>query len=553
MMYSTEQLLTLSRRLHGAADLSAALVSVNTFIAGNTRYRACWIVVHSLDSSYLELLGNPRPEIQGAKLRMESIVLEDDALLSHLFTSEEPRCFPDLRLEPMADPAQVAHFGNRTLIVVPMLPLGNRVGALCVGTFSEVGIMEPTAREFDLIVRVASLLTLVLSRIRSDENAREVVIRSQTNQRLESLGRMAGEVAHDFNNILTAISGNADLALRDLGEHPAREYIEEVQAASKRAADLSRQLLTFSKGEPIQPTPLALPQIMNGLERMLERLVPKHIELLFQSATDLPYILAERSQIEQVVVNLVLNARDAMPREGLLTVRTTLAQLNAEQLGPSTHAVPGAFVCISVQDNGQGIHQDTLPNIFEPFYSTKASSQGTGLGLSVVRSVIQKHCGHLDLSTGAKGTTFSAYFPTTEHQPKPESAPVKPSGRKPNELVVIADDQPQIRKLLGRVLESAGYQVQICVDGEQVMHFIETNPQVALVLSDVSMPKMGGLELITKLQNRPKAPAVVLMSGYNPGDEIPQNTNILTKPFGMGELLSLLDQVLEARHAPRAS
>ena len=549
-MHHTEQLLFLSRTLHGAADLGAALDSVNAFIASNTRYRACWVVMRAVDETHLELVGNPRPDIQGAQMRMESILLEHDPLLRHLFTAEEPFCMPDLREEAMADQAQVAHFGNRTLIAVPMLPFGGRIGAMAVGTFAEVGVMEPTPAEFDLIVRVASLLSLVVTRIRAEQKAKALAESIQASERLESLGRLAGEVAHDFNNVLTAISGNASLAIEELGEHPARAYIDEIQAASKRAADLSQQLLTFSQGRLLQPKPIALPEVMDSLSRMLSRLMPKHIDLGFQSASELPHVLADRSQLEQLVMNLVLNARDAMPQGGKLLVTTTCTTLGSAQLSQNEHASPGEFLCIAVQDTGVGIPEDAQPHIFEPFFSTKNSQTGTGLGLSVVHSVIQKHRGHLHFSTSDSGTTFYAYLPTTKLQPQAKAKAAEASGRVPKELVVIADDQLQIRTLLGRVLERAGYQVQVCVDGQEAMHFIEENPNVAVVLSDVSMPKMGGHELAAELQKQTASPEVILMTGYDPGrDHTSRSAHILHKPFGMKQLLSLLDQILTKNDA----
>ena len=549
-MNPTEQLLFLSRSLHGASDLSDALESVNAFISAHTRYRACWAVLRTQDGKHLDLIGNPLPNMTGVHQRMGSLLLEKDALLRHLFTAVEPFCIPDLRLEPQADPAQVAHFGSRTLIVVPMLPFGGRVGAMLVGTFADRGVMEPTDAEFDLIVRVASLLTLVVSRTRAEERARAAAERSQANQRLESLGRMAGEVAHDFNNIITAISGNADLALSELEQHPAREFIQEIQAASQRASELSRQLLTFSKGQLLQPTALDLGEVMEGLARMLSRLMPRNIELSFRTASGLPPILAERSQVEQLVMNLVLNARDAMPEGGELRVHTSHTTLHASQLEPSASVEPGQFLCISVQDSGGGIPEHAQAQIFEPFFSTKGSSQGTGLGLSVVRSVVQKHKGHLHFSTSQSGTTFFSYFPTTDLEPQAMTILAQSTGRTPNELVLVADDQPQIRTLLGRVLKRAGYQVEVCGDGEQAMRFIQANPQVAVVLSDVTMPKMGGLELLAQLQDRAHPPPVVLMSGYTPDQDLPHSAHILNKPFRMDELLLLLDKVLEPSAAP---
>lgn len=542
-MNQAENLLSFSRELQKVADLPTTLELANTFISAHTRYRACWALLRTQDERHLELIGNPTPKIKGAHTRMAAIALEQDPLLRHFFTAKAPFFIPDLRAEPLADQDQVEHFGNRTLIAVPMLPMGNRVGALFVGTFSEQGVLPPTPDEFDLVVRVASLLTLVVSRIRAEERSRELATRSHANQRLEALGQLAGEIAHDFTNIVMAIHGNAEFALRLLEGHPATSYVREVQASAARATKLSRQLLTFSKGRLLQVEPLSVYEVTDAVRSMLTRLLPTNIELTVNVPSNLPFVTADRGQLEQVVMNLMLNARDAMSQGGELTVSAGLTPAGSD-------AFPGQgatdYVYIAVADTGSGIPEEAQTRVFDPFFSTKHSTEGTGLGLSVVSSIMAQHQGHVAFETGADGTTFRAHLPVA---PATTSAkdPVGPKrvlAPRAKVRLLVVDDQASIRQLLGRSFRRAGYEVGLCADGEDALTYLKLHPDTAVVLTDMAMPKMSGLDLTLQLATLRHPPQVILMSGYSPG-RIPKGpVHVLNKPFTPTEALAVIQRLL---------
>jgi len=357
-------------------------------------------------------------------------------------------------------------------------------------------------------------------------------------QRLEAIGRLAGGVAHDFNNLVTAIGGYAGLALDDLPEgDPRRNDILEIKRASSRAADLTRQLLTFARRQVVLPQRVDLGELVMRLVPFLERIVGEGVSIEVDRADAVIPVLVDPSQLEHALVNLIVNARDAMGGVGTVTIRTGLREL---------HPV------LEVHDTGVGIPATALPHIFEPFYTTKPLGQGTGLGLATVYGIIEQAGGTIEVeSDPGHGTTLRFVLP-----PAGDGAMARadvgggelPAG---DEHILVVDDEPQIRDICSRVLGRLGYAVSAAAEGMEALGFLESAPTtpVALVLSDLVMPGMGGIALRDALAvAHPELP-VVLMSGYSEDTmvlaigEVP----FLPKPFTAGELAAIVRKVLDAR------
>jgi signal transduction histidine kinase/ActR/RegA family two-component response regulator len=466
-----------------------------------------------------------------------------DRLVSLEMSRDETLVIPDLRLFPEADQAQVEYFGNRTLIAVPMLRLGERLGCFNMGTFAAEGVMPPTQAELDFAEEVAALISVMAGRLRAEEAHRALEASVEREQRLEALGRMAGEVAHDFNNLLVAIIGNTELALSSPGDpRVVREALSEVQAASDRAAGLTRQLLAFSRGQPVERREVDLAEAIRALRPMLRTLLPSSIALEIVEDGRPGEVLANAGQLEQVVLNLVLNARDAISGPGRITLTLDAAQRAGTR-----------WALLSVRDTGAGMAPELSSHIFEPFFTTKRPGQGTGLGLAVVAGVVRSHGGTIEVvSTPGEGSVFTVWLPAlTESGVRPPAPPKAAGALTGTEHLLVADDDVRVRVLLERVLTGAGYRVTLAEDGAEALERFEQLPDVALLLTDLVMPRLGGDELLRRLAGRVK---VLLMSGYAAHPvAVDAGAYVLAKPFATKELLARVREVLDAPAGLRAA
>jgi len=375
-------------------------------------------------------------------------------------------------------------------------------------------------------------------------------------QKMEAVGQLAGGVAHDFNNLLQVIVGNLDLA-RDRLEpaHPVLEALGEIHRAAARAADLVRQLLAFSRVEVMRPTPVQLGGLVASLMKMIRRLIGEHIECSVQSEPGLPVVMADPGQIEQVIFNLCVNARDAMPRGGRLTLQTRLLTLDEVACRHQPGARPGRFVVLVVSDNGQGMSPEVREHIFEPFFTTKEVGKGTGLGLATVYGIVRQHQGFITVeSEPGAGATFRIHLPAsaavqTAAAPAPTVAPALPGGR---ETILVAEDEPMVRALTIRILERAGYRVVAAADGQEALRLFHLEPEAFdLALLDVVMPRAGGREAAQAIRIlRPRLP-ILFATGYTregdaaPVDPTPQS-DVLRKPFSSRELLERVRGALDS-------
>ena len=337
-------------------------------------------------------------------------------------------------------------------------------------------------------------------------------------QKMEAVGRLAGGVAHDFNNLLTAILGSADLVLDSLPPGvPAREEVEEIQKAALRAADLTRQLLAFSRQQVIAPTALNPNEVVANMDKLLRRLLGEDVELRAALAPELAAVKADPSQLEQVVLNLAVNARDAMPNGGRLTIETQNVELDEVYARGHVSAQPGTYVVLAVSDTGVGMDAATQARIFEPFFTTKEKGKGTGLGLATVYGIVKQSGGWIWVySEPGHGTTFKVYFPRALEAAAPVApGPASPVSVRGSETVLVVEDEEVIRKLGRKVLTANGYTVLVAANGrdaEQVAG--QHDGAIHLLVTDVVMPGMNGREVAQRLAGTRAGIKVLYLSGY---------------------------------------
>jgi PAS domain S-box-containing protein len=378
---------------------------------------------------------------------------------------------------------------------------------------------------------------------RAEEALRESEEQLRQSQKMEAVGRLAGGVAHDFNNLLTAIIGRSELILGSLGEGTdARSDVQEIREAADRAASLTGQLLAFSRKQVLEPKTLDVNVVVAGLEKLLRRLIGEDVELVNIPAPKVGAVKADPGRLEQVVLNLAINARDAMPDGGRLTIGTADVEL-----------AEGPHVLLEVSDNGVGMDAQTRSRAFEPFFTTKEPGQGTGLGLSTVYGIVEQSGGHISVESElGRGTTFRIYLPRVEGPIDSPGLPTSAMPRKGSETVLLVEDERIVRTLVGKILEQAGYTV-LAVD--HPLAALETSERhegpIDLVLTDVVMPQMGGHELAGRLSSsRPEA-KVLYMSGYTESAALVNGANgnsvaFLQKPFTAASLAQKVREVLDA-------
>jgi nitrogen-specific signal transduction histidine kinase/ActR/RegA family two-component response regulator len=374
-------------------------------------------------------------------------------------------------------------------------------------------------------------------------------------QKMEAVGQLAGGVAHDFNNLLMVIQGYSEVMLARLDPaEPLRKNAEEIQKATERAASLTRQLLAFSRMQVLRPKILDLNAVLAEMGKMLPRLIREDIELRIVPGASLGSVKADQSQIEQVILNLLVNARDAMPRGGKLTIETASAELNDEYARGHTGVRPGKYAMLAVSDTGVGMDSETQAHIFEPFFTTKELGKGTGLGLATVYGIVKQSSGWIWVySEVGKGTTFKIYLPQVDERVQPpESSKTRSLAPGGTETILVVEDQDSIRELTREFLKGSGYTMLEARDGSEALQLAERYKGVIdLLVTDVVMPKMGGRELAHRLSAVRPLIKVLYMSGYAENsaaepDILDQNSVWLQKPFPLDSLLHKVREVLDA-------
>jgi len=411
-------------------------------------------------------------------------------------------------------------------------------------------VNERTANLADANAALSEALESIRREIEEKKSLQAQLLHSQ---KMEAVGTLAGGIAHDFNNILTAIIGYGNvMRMRLADDDPHREYLDHILSASERAANLTRSLLAFSRKQVINTRPVNLNEIIRLIQKLLARLIGEDIELRVALSESDPVVMADSGQLEQVLMNLATNARDAMPGGGCFAVTTELVTVDEQYVSMHGYGEAGRYAVISVSDTGLGMTEETRARIFEPFFSTKEMGKGTGLGLSIVYGIVKAQRGYVNCySEPGKGTTFKIYLPLTSAAIGAESASNAVTPRGGGETVLVAEDSEEVRRLTTTVLNDFGYSVIEAVDGEDAVNkFLENRDAVRLLLFDIIMPKKNGKDAYEEIRAIRPDIKVIFTSGYTADiihqrGFIDEGLTLLTKPLSPRDLLAKIHEVIE--------
>ena len=384
-----------------------------------------------------------------------------------------------------------------------------------------------------------------------DVTARRVIEeRMRQTDRLEAVGELAGGVAHDFNNILLVIRGYSSVLRSTLEDPQQIADVDEIARAADRAADLTSQLLAFGRRQALQPRLLSLAEVVRSTEPLLRRTIPSSIDVRLELEIDVAQVVADPSQMEQVLVNLVVNARDAMSGHGTITVTIGEAVLTGAEDGISPPLSAGRYVALTVADTGTGIPDETLPHIFEPFFTTKEDGIGSGLGLPTVYGIVAQSDGGVEVRSGTGGVTFTAYLPVAMGPMDDDVWPATALGASSDhgtERVLLVEDEEPVRELVRRVLEGAGYEVLAAGLPSEAERVLEGAGHVDLLLTDVVMPEMSGYDLAVRMRQRRPEIRTLFMSGYahSVSSEATVHGELLKKPFAPEQLTRAVRATLD--------
>jgi PAS domain S-box-containing protein len=393
----------------------------------------------------------------------------------------------------------------------------------------------------DLVIRDVS------EQVQAEKRQQELEEQLRAARKLEAIGQLAGGVAHDFNNLLTVVFGNLQLMRLTKLDDEQLEGLSSIEAAADRAAAITRQLLAIGRRQVTRPLSVSLSECLRGLSELLRRMVPEHVTIETKLADGLPNVVADPAQLDQVVLNLVANARDAMPDGGKLRIETFTTELkHPEQLPP---LAPGRYATLRVSDGGHGMNRETQERVFEPFFTTKDAGVGTGLGLATVYGIVKQHGGHIVVeSAPGAGSSFSVYLPASG-EPLSGHEPVAKVVEQRAARLLLVDDDEAVRSVIARILSRAGHEVTVVSDAKEALEAADRiGSALELLITDVVMPGMSGVELSRELKQRFPALRVLLFSGYPGRDSVAlgaeRDVEYLAKPVAPRELLERIDHLL---------
>jgi two-component system cell cycle sensor histidine kinase/response regulator CckA len=502
--------------------------------------------IHDANDTFLQLVGYTRAELEAGQLRWPELTPPE-------WHAADAYAVEQLAIRGVAEPWEKEYIrrdGRRAPVLVGVAQVDGPRGIAFVLDLTAQKLAEEGRRR-----AVATAQAESISRARAEHALERTAEQLRQSQKMEAIGLLAGGIAHDFNNLLSVVLGYAELLREQLSSSdPLRDDVEQISDAAGRARDLTRQLLAFGRRQVLEPEIVSLNDVIERMARMLKRIIGEDIELSLLCKSDLSPTLVDPNQIEQVLLNLVVNARDAMPRGGKLTIETADVELDQAYADRHLEVASGPYVLLTVSDTGVGMDRATRERAFEPFFTTKSATQGTGLGLSTAYGIVKQSGGTIWLySEPGEGTVFKVYLPRADGHPRPLAPSTRPpSTYRGDETVLLVEDDDQVRGLAAAVLRRHGYQVLQAPTGGDALLICEQHlGKIDLLLTDVVMPSMSGRELWERLSVLRPALKVLFMSGYT--DDAVVRHGVLSselafvqKPLMPNLLLGKLRQVLDA-------
>jgi len=504
------------------------------------------------DAGQLEVTHSVHPD---AMLSLQGVTIDLNRWPAYMASlrAGEAVVISDVERED-GDHAAIMCEDTRAALHVPMEYVEGIAALLCLDSPLRVNW---SMHAITTVSEVASHLSFVLKDAEASRTRRQLEEQLRQSQKMEAVGRLAGGVAHDFNNILTGITGYVELVLAQIEEAQARRDLEQIRKFSDRAAGLTHQLLAFSRRQPLLVSTVDLNDLVGATTGLIERLIGEDVELTFSPGADLATVNADAGQMEQVLMNLAVNSRDAMHGGGRLLIETSNVHLDQDYARSHTAVTPGDYVMLSVSDNGVGMDEQTQARVFEPFYTTKEQGKGTGLGLSTAYGIIKQHEGNIWVySEPGRGTCFKIYLPVAGGKPAAvddaRSPALVPRG---SETVLLVEDEPRVRDAVRRALESYGYTVLSATHPDEATTMFQASEEtVDMLLSDVVMPGYDGIELHRRLCiDHPELP-VLFMSGYTDRSILEDGVlapgiPFIQKPFSPEQLVRKVRSVLDEADA----
>jgi signal transduction histidine kinase len=552
------RLLGFARALQHANSFAELLDATRDETMRELGYAHVWLCVQdTTDSSVLRILDVRSERRDQIFEHAATVPIAGDAMIAEIFEGRAPVVVEDARTDPRTNKQMVELLGDRTIINVPLLLLDKPVGALGVGTFGDEGCRAPTAGELEYLVELANQVAVAANRIRyleqsriNDRERRALEARIAQIQRLESVGELAGGVAHDFNNLLTVVLSSALMAKEATSEEERQADLDAVIEAARRGHALTQQLLAMSRAQPLSVVSMSPNARVAALVPLLTRMIPEHITVDFIPHHHDGHVEADPTQFDQVLMNLAINARDAMPNGGRLTIEIEHVVVNGAFRATHPWAKPGRYVLMTVTDDGVGMPPDVVSRAFEPFFTTKEERAGTGLGLSVAHGIVRQHGGLLHCySEPGVGTTFKIYWPISERSAADVGPKLEGPVRGGTESILVAEDDTAVAGVARRILEGAGYSVAVVNSGRAACDTAATEA-FDLVLLDVVMPGLAAHEVIAELNRTRPGLRILLASGYtadtNVGELVRRSSiQLLSKPYDPDQLLRAVRRRLE--------
>ena len=543
-----------SRQLRRVETYDQLVALVRDEVTARFGLPNAWLYVcEREDQSELELVAAAGPRTDAIRQLVPVIPRAGDPLVEALLRDEGPVVIPDAQQGTF--PEVTRQLGNRTVVNIPMSVVDHTLGILGCGTFGDEGVVPVDEEALRLLVQMANMTSVALARMilrKRDRERLELHARLAQRQRLESLGLLAGGVAHDFNNLMTVVR----LSVKLLGESAPltpeqRADLDLIRDAEESASQLTQKLLMLGQKQPLRVETVDINATVQGFMGLVRRLLPANIQTDVIAGAALPKLQLDPFQLEQVLMNLALNGRDAMPSGGRLTIETEQVVVNGDYRRAHPWARPGRYVLITVSDTGVGMPPAILERVFEPFFTTKSQGEGTGLGLAVTWSIIQQHGGmiHAYYEVGI-GTAFKVYLPAAEQEATQVAKKIVGAVPRGVERILVADDQPHVLHLLKRVLQGAGYQVTTAADGADAVA-AATVEKFDLYLFDAVMPRMSGRQACERIRVQQPRARFLFASGYG-AEALPASflkdmgVETIPKPLDPDTLLRAVRAVLDA-------